>query len=352
MTHPSALLPIAFTHTIRTHAAQAEALRQLHPAQLELLYAQHWLKAAVPAIYGGLEYSLPQLVALEEAIGWADGSMGWVFTLCAGAGWFGGFMEPSFAARIFSDPTVCLAGSGAITGTAIRENGGYRVTGNWRYASGVKHATVFTANCNLAGTEEVLTFAFLRSEVTLQPTWHTLGMVATGSDSFSVNDMWIPEERRFRIDAAAARVDSPLYRFPFLQLAEATLAANMAGMALHFLDEAAVQMAARTHLTTAQQQVMDAAAAQATQALSAHRAALHTAAEQAWQACVARPAIATGLLDAISHRSRALARTALQQVDRLYPYCGMAAADPGTALNRVWRDLHTASQHALLTFDV
>lgn len=351
MIHPSGLLPAAFIDTIRTHAAAAEALQQLHPAQLDLLYRQQWLKAAVPAAYGGLEYSLPQLVALEEAMGWADGSMGWVFTLCAGAGWFGGFMDPAFAREIFADPQVCLAGSGAITGTVTRENDGYRVQGSWQYASGVKHATVFTANCQLAGTEEVLTFAFLRSEVTLQPTWHTMGMVATGSDSFAVDNIWIPGNRLFKIDAGAARVHSPLYHFPFLQLAEATLAANIAGMAIHFLGAAAVHMQAKTRATPAQHQLMQQVLHQATTLLDQERHALHHGVAAAWEACVAEQVVPETLLATISRHSRTLARVALHQADTVYPYCGMAAANPETEINRVWRDLHTASQHALLTFD-
>lgn len=350
--HPSALLTAAFTEIIRNHAAAAEDLQQLHPAQLELLYDQQWLKAAVPAIYGGLEYSLPQLVALEEAMGWADGSMGWVFTLCAGAGWFGGFMDPAFAAGIFADPQVCLAGSGAITGTAVRENNGYRVQGSWQYASGVKHATVFTANCKLAGSDEVLTFAFLRSEVTLQPTWHTMGMVATGSDSFSVDDIWIPQNRLFKIDPGAVQVNSPLYHFPFLQLAEATLAANIAGMAIHFMDAAAVHMQNKTRATTpAQHELMQQVLQAAITVVDQERRALHDSVKAAWQACVAERNVPETLLAPISRYSRSLARVALRQVDALYPYCGMAAANPQTEINRVWRDVHTASQHALLTFD-
>ncbi len=31
-----------------------------------------------------------------------------------------------------------------------------------------------------------------------------------------------------------------------------------------------------------------------------------------------------------------------------YPLCGLTAADPRTALNRALRDLHTATQHAML----
>jgi hypothetical protein len=56
------------------------------------------------------------------------------------------------------------------------------------------------------------------------------------------------------------------------------------------------------------------------------------------------------LLGAISTTSRLLAKTARECVDALYPYCGLTAAAPDTEINRVWRDLHTASQHSLLTF--
>jgi hypothetical protein len=56
-------------------------------------------------------------------------------------------------------------------------------------------------------------------------------------------------------------------------------------------------------------------------------------------------------LKSVSSSSRKLAKKARQIVDDLYPYCGLEAARTTTELNRVWRDVHTASQHALLTFD-
>ena len=54
------------------------------------------------------------------------------------------------------------------------------------------------------------------------------------------------------------------------------------------------------------------------------------------------------LLDEISNKSRTLAKLARQVVDDLYPYCGLVAASADTEINRVWRNLHTASQHRLL----
>src|SRR5690606_14262993 len=91
--------------------------------------------------------TLPQAVRLEEALAWADGSLGWTLTLCAGANWFAGFLDSGLAKEIFADKKVCLAGSGAATGTAEVIPEGYLLHGKWRYATGAPHATMITANC-------------------------------------------------------------------------------------------------------------------------------------------------------------------------------------------------------------
>ena len=62
-------------------------------------------------------------------------------------------------------------------------------------------------------------------------------------------------------------------------------------------------------------------------------------------------AISPENLRRVSITSRQLAKAARNHVDALYPYCGLQAASPDTKINRVWRDLHTASQHTLLVFE-
>src|SRR6185437_5279658 len=100
----------------------------------------------------------PEMVRLEEDISRVDGSTGWTVTLCSGAGWFAGFfptgpvgqsVSPASEelTRLFSDPRLCIAGSGAATGEAHLVSGSYRISGRWAYASGSPHATAFTANC-------------------------------------------------------------------------------------------------------------------------------------------------------------------------------------------------------------
>jgi alkylation response protein AidB-like acyl-CoA dehydrogenase len=357
--HPSALLKPEWVAIIRDNAAEAERLGKLHPAQLQLVYEQQWFNLLAPAAYGGLQTPLPELIKTEEALSWADGSLGWVVTLCCGAGWFGGFIDPAIARQIYSYKEACLAGSGAPTGTAAITNGGYTITGNWKYASGVHHATYITVNCNIVdgetpvlnadGTPLILPFVLNRKDVQLQSGWKYIGMIATGSDAYSVTDLYVDKNRCFKIAPDATVIDSLLYTYPFLQLAEATLAANISGTAVHFLDLCIPAFANKAtnirRVNAANVLVMDEALQSATVLLNQARSALFTAVEASW----ANPKNEE-LLKEVSHTSRILAKVSRECVDELYPYCGLLAASPDTAINRVWRDLHTASQHALLTF--
>ena len=357
--HPSLMMQPHWVEIIRNNAAEAEQLGKLNEAQLALVYEQQWFNLVSPVEYGGLQTSLPQLVKTEEALSWADGSLGWVVTLCCGAGWFGGFLDPEIAKQIYKDPKVCLAGSGAPTGTATISGDGYMINGSWKYASGVHHATYITVNCNIMngyvpvlnadGTQLILPFVLDRKDVDLVSGWKYIGMIATGSDAYKVENLYVESNRCFKIDPAAAVIDAQLYTYPFFQLAEATLAANISGLAVHFTDLCVAAFASKAtnirRVNQANVLVMEEALQSATALLNQARASFFEAVEASWN----EPANEE-LLKAVSRTSRILAKIARECVDELYPYCGLLAASTDTEINRVWRDLHTASQHALLTF--
>lgn len=348
--HPSSLLKKEKINTIRTSAHAAENNGWLTDDVLTTIYQQQWFKALVPKVYGGRELSLPEIVALEETLAWADGSLGWVITLCSGAGWFGGFLSPTFAEKIFADDKCCLAGSGAVTGTAEKIEGGYVVTGQWHYASGSPAATVFTANCNVAG--QTLSFCFLKEEVEILPVWNAMGMAATASQSFRVNNLFVPEERAFEIDATKAFINTPFYHYPFLQLAEATLVANISGMTLHFLDLCTTLFSQKTQngIPLAQHQNIAKIYDEVKTQFLTLREQLFTAVARSWNECAAGNCVGGNALKDVSTASHALARAARIIVNELYPYCGLSAADKSSEINRCWRDIMTASQHSLLVF--
>ncbi|WP_158825495.1 acyl-CoA dehydrogenase [Mucilaginibacter lacusdianchii] len=361
--HPSVLLQPEWVTVIRKNAFAAEQAGLLQSAQLELIYEQQWFKLLIPAAYGGVEMPLPDLVRLEEALAWADGSLGWVVTLCAGAGWFGGFIAPEAAQSIFADPRVCLAGSGADSGTATITDDGYVLNGSWKYASGVRHATHFTASCQIidnnkpvmdsSGKPMILSFVIDKDAASLVPAWKYIGMMGTGSHAFTLHDAGVSANRSFKINAEDTLIDGPLYRYPFLQLAEATLAANLSGMAIHFADLCEPifhEKLKQKRLTDVHREVLLNTLQGVRENIQAMRDNFYQALDASWQAMETSHHIEDVQLQAVSRASRLLAQIARESVDTLYPYCGLQAASPDTEINQVWRDLHTAGQHALLTF--
>jgi alkylation response protein AidB-like acyl-CoA dehydrogenase len=347
-------------HRLREAAPEAEALGRLAPTQLALIERRGWFRLLAPRSLGGMELALPQVVRLQEAIAEADGSCGWVVTLCAGAGWFAGFLPLALAREVVATPGMCLAGSGAATGTAQRTADGWRINGRWAHATGAPHATHFTCNAvvhedrqplrDASGAPRVRAFVVPAAGVQVLPTWAAIGLRASASHGFEIHDLVVPDTHGFDIEPTAATQPGALYRFPFEALAYVTLAANLGGMARGFLRLATPlvlerpvgptrqPLGARLHVRAQLQSSV--------QQLEGARSRCMELLDAAWNR-VERDGCS---VDEKPLRDAALAwaHTAREAVDGVYPLCGLAAADSRTALNRAWRDLHTATQHAML----
>lgn len=347
---------------IARHAQVADTTRFLHPAQQALLHRRGWLTMLAPRSAGGAELPLPQVVRLEEAVAAADGSMGWVLTLCAGAGWFAGFLAPELARAIIGTPRVCLGGSGAATGHAEEEGDGYRITGSWDYASGAPMATHFTLNARLQrdgrplldanGQPRIRAFLVPAALVQLVPSWNSIGMRASASHSYRIDGAWVGKEHGFTISPDTATADGPLYRYPFYSLAYVTLAANVAGMAAHFMELAEECMRHRRHaragLPLLEVPEVISMLQGRKDALIAARARFYAVLDASWAQVAGGAALDTDAMQAVQASSLDLVAICRAAVDGLYPYCGLYAAREDSTINRVWRDFHTASQHALL----
>ena len=354
ITHPSSQLDLESLSRLRDHGFEAEKKGDLHETQLNEIYQHNWFRMFLPKSMGGLEYALPDVLRTEEALAWADGSTAWVVTLCSGAGWFAGFLDASVVEDILSDPRACIAGSGAPTGTASIAGDGYTINGEWKYASGALYATMLTANCVITkdgrpmlkddGLPLIRSFIFRKAEVEIRRNWSSMGMVATGSHTFKVQNLYVPSSRSFEIDGRNARITLPVYQYPFQQLAETTLAVNFSGMAQQFIDGCGEIFTSRSLVgkkTPGNQH------ADAIRILLQARTDFYEAVAASWSYCSRMTPIPNVVLREVSDTSRALYKTSLNLASKLYPFAGMAAADPRTEVNRVWRNLFTASQHSL-----
>jgi alkylation response protein AidB-like acyl-CoA dehydrogenase len=347
---------------IERHARAADTARFLHPVQQALLHRRGWLKMLAPRASGGAELPLPEVVRLEEAVAAVDGSMGWVLTLCAGAGWFAGFLAPELARGIVGTPRVCLGGSGAPTGHADLDGDGYRICGRWDYASGAPMATHFTLNAVLRqngqplldehGAPRIRAFLVPASQVQIVPSWGSIGMRASASHSYRIDAEWVSKEHGFTVAPDAATADGPLYRFPFYSLAFVTLAANVAGMAAHFMRLARPCMERRRHavkgLPLLEVPEVAALLRDKEQRHAEARARFYDVLDRSWATVAGGAQLSADDMLAVQASSLELVAASRAAVDELYPYCGLYAAHEDSAINRVWRDFHTASQHSLL----
>lgn len=354
--HPTVFLPREITQSLRDLGREAEDLKVLHPAQLEIIYRYHYFKMLVPRAFGGLGLTLPEVLMTEESLSWADGSTGWVVTLCSGAGWFVGFLDPDVRRELFADGRVCLAGSGALTGVAEVTSNGYVITGFWKYASGAMHATAFTVNCllrqhgqqihNADGTAASLSFILKREEVTVDQSWNAMGMVATGSHSFGVNKLHVSSSRSFSIQATRTTLPDPIYQYPFLQLAETTLAVNILGMTMRFLDLAEEILSRKTEGHEFKNSIAS-LVSERRHAFMELRRSFYTSVMKSWEILMQQNHISGELLGEVSEISHRCVTSARDLVNVIYPYCGLSAAAITHEINRVWRNIHTAGQHSL-----
>ena len=354
MLHPSQFLNNYIYETLRKEAVDAEKMETLTRQQLEIIYAEKYFKIWVPKKWDGLECTLQQGLQYIEALAWCDGSVGWTVTLCSGANWFCGFMDEDSAKKIFTPKTVCLSGSGR-AGIATNTQNGFIINGEWQYATGSLHADYFTINCKINNNEkDIASFWLKKEEVEIIKNWHTMGMKATASNSFKVVEKLIPEDRKFIIAPETAKSNFPVYHFPFLQFAEATLCVNFSGMALRFLDLSKPVFTKKETAMTSERFDVRFLLPLWHSLQTEHnklRKQFYEIAGQCWQDQLNKNSNENNL-SKLSTISRLLAKNSKELVNTLYPYCGVGAANVDSELNRLWRDLHTAGQHSLLNYEL
>jgi len=344
-------------------APKAEKKGSLTTEMLELIYQERWFKLFVPNELDGLGLSLPEALLLEEKIARLDASMGWTVTLCAGAGWFVGFLDEKLSQEIFLDSKVCLAGSGFVGGKANRIGDSFEISGSWTYASGALHATHFTANCEILedgkpvldaqGKPIIKAFILKKEEVKILDGWSYMGMIATGSHAFKTKNLQVPLSRAFEILPEKVTRPEAIYRYPFIQFAEATLAANILGITQHLQRLISASFWKRHEFRKYDQKHLD--YFQKLEKLCQSkfenaRRTFYESVDHSWEEIESHRKIFSKTLKSVSKSSRRLAQTCREINSIMHPFAGLEAARTQTELNRVWRDFNTVSQHALLIF--
>lgn len=335
-------------------AAESERLRTLCPEALDALHGAGLFGMWVPREAGGLDIDLVAQVDALVELARADMSACWTLMI-------GNTVTASMAASLpeggFRDVFAgagmpVAAGSLKPSGRAERVGDGYQVTGRWGFGSGVRHAAWIVANCQTTdqGNPRGVSLAIPIAQVEVIDDWRVAGLCGSGSCSYAVADVMVPDgyalgpQQRGTFFNANAGLRIPIEH-----------AAVSLGGARRALDET-------TRLSATKRRLSERATVASKQSFRVELGKL----EAQWTTllagvrdCAAELSAADGKRDEIGPAAMKLkavcayaAEQSLHIGGRAFRYAGAGAVHETAVLQRVYRDLAVAAQHAMVADSV
>jgi alkylation response protein AidB-like acyl-CoA dehydrogenase len=284
---------------IRARREEIENARRLPADLVEDIRRTGVLALQAPRALGGAEAEPLDILDAIETVARGDGSTGWCVMLAVAGLGATGMLPEAGAKEILRDVNVPTAGVFAPTGTAVRVDGGVRVSGRWHFASGITHSRWVWVGCVVMengspkmtpmGPEVVCAWMPVDA-VQIHDTWFVSGLCGTGSNDITAVDVFVPDRLIFSFVDTTQHRKEPLYRLPLAWFV-AQLAAVALGIARSALDE--ITEAAQSRVPTMSMAVLaDRPAAQielarAEATLGAARSFLRDAVAGMWRDVVA-----------------------------------------------------------------
>jgi alkylation response protein AidB-like acyl-CoA dehydrogenase len=337
---------------VRSRAEEAEAARRLPDDVVVALRDAGLMRMCVPAKYGGPEVDPLTMMTAIELVAAADGAAGWCTMIASTTSSMASYLPESWAEKIYEDASVISGGAFAPSGVGTAVDGGHRVNGRWAWGSGTQHCQWITGG-TLTDRGEFHLMFFPAADVGILDTWYSNGLRGTGSNDFEVRDAFVPDGLSVQPLVAHRQDQSPLSRFPNFSLLACGVAITLVGIAAHAIDEFVTLAAEKTPML-AQKKLSSFATAQidvakAEAALGAARAFLHHEVGVAWDLVQAGDPVPVAqrarIRLACSHAGAESARA----VDLVYNAGGGSSVYASSSLGRCFRDVHTATQHIMVS---
>jgi 3-hydroxy-9,10-secoandrosta-1,3,5(10)-triene-9,17-dione monooxygenase len=344
----------ALTAMIGDGAAAAEEARTIPREVVDALLAAGITRILIPPRYGGYGLGLDTWFEVVRTIAKADASHGWCASLMIHHPHYLGHFPKAAQETVWADGLdVAIAASIQPLGRVTPAEGGYRVSGEFPFASGINHSRRIIVG-SIAGGEARF-FLIGPDGFKIKDTWFTSAMRATGSNTAVCDDVYVPEEHTLALsDVREGKTpggrlhDHPIYRAPWVSYAPLTFTAPMLGAAEGayelFRDWTKTRRASRGGFAIAEVTSVQVRLARAAADLDAAELLLQRAVDAAQ--APTPPSLA---LRARTMRdcSRA-AELCVGVVDALIAMSGTAAFAQSHPIQRAWRDIHFAAMHVAL----
>lgn len=315
-------------------------------------------RASTPRRFGGDALPPPQFLAILERIAIADGSTAWVAAF-GSANTYLAALPIETQQRIYANgPDQVFAGGLYPLQPAIKVPDGYKVSGQWRFASGCKGADWIgvgiggtPASSGDAGAGKPFTAVFPAYEVEIVDNWNVVGMQGTGSHDLRLRDKFVDAQWTF-VRGGHALIDEPLYRYPAVAYQAQVHAAVNVGLARAALDLLS-DMSGATKTTTGAPRLADrgyyrSGLAKAEAQWRSARAFFYESAQAAWDTILAGDPVTPEQANLMRLSATHAAHVCAEVVMQAYQMAGIAAIYRESRLQRLVRDSIVVTQHAFL----
>ncbi|MGI8665116.1 MAG: acyl-CoA dehydrogenase family protein [Jatrophihabitans sp.] len=335
----------------RTHAEEAEQAKRLSPVVITEMRQAGLFAMCVPKSIGGAELDPLSVLDAIEQLSAVDGAAGWSAMIAATSGCVSGHLPPAAAREIYT-PDGLVVGPFAPLGRATRTPAGYQVSGRWPFASMCEQSSWIMAGTVVEGGQRRLMFA-PSERFRVHPTWSVMGLCATGSHDVELEEVTVAEHRSVPLSFDAPHEPGPLYVFPVMGLLAASIATVSLGIAsgaLTYLTELAGQKTPTYSVRRlSERPAVQVAIATSLARLRAARGLLYEAVEQAWQQACEDGAVRLDERLALRLAAVHTASTAADVVTEMYRAGGGSSIYLSNPGQRRLRDVHTATQHAMVS---
>lgn len=363
---------------VEAATARIEQARMVPPDVLDALYKSQMFRMTTPRSVGGAELDLATLAQVVATIAEGDASTAWCVAQIAGSSMCAAYLDPSVAQEIFGDANSAFTWgfAGAQACRAVPVQGGWIVNGTWTFASGNRICQWLGGHSQLCDEEGKplfradgrpleRTMLFPRSSaIVREDLWDVIGLIGTGSDTYAVTDLFVPEKysvvprgigRDQQLPEGSTADPEPerrekgiLYRHSIQAAHQIALSSVGIGIARATLD-AFVALAKEKSPSSALRPLRDdtwiqARIAQADAKISAASAWLHQLLREAWHECSTIGLVSFPLRVKIRTACTHQIHEARDVVDMIYSEAGATAIFRSNPFERRFRDMHTVSQ--------
>ena len=238
----------AMTPKLAARAEEVEKTRVIHPDTVRELWETRLWSAVKPRRYGGLELNYAAFIDLSDHIARGCASTAWIYGNLLSHDWMLPMWNSRAQDEVWKDnPTALIASSLVATaGTAKPVTGGYEISGQWPYCSGIDPSDwmMMAAMIDDDDPKRPVWMVVPRDAFEEIDTWHVSGLVGTGSRDVKCECVFVPDhmtlapgDARGGPTPGSEHVPGLLYQLPVLGLFPHILLGPMIGIAQGAYDD-------------------------------------------------------------------------------------------------------------------